>query len=250
MTLVFLTLALIALAATTVAARRAGAPTSGDRVHSRLLPTARALYTRRGFLRLGAGVAGAAVLVYAGADEAFDRWHRGNVSGSGADSGAGHLAHLFKEMGERYWVGVWWLFAVVDVHVASTALSRWGRTNFEAIATGLPTLWGLQYGLGASRPTDDNGPFYHPLRDQNSASGHTFIGAVPWLNLAPSIESAAMRTGLRLMSGATGWSRLYDRKHYLSQVLLGWGLAQSSVQAVRQVAPSSTRPARTDPVGP
>ena len=36
----------------------------------------------------------------------------------------------------------------------------------------------------------------------------------------------------QLGSVLTGWSRLNDRKHYLSQIILGWTIAWNAVSAV------------------
>jgi hypothetical protein len=144
----------------------------------------RRLYSRRALLRLGGAVAAAAVLVYSGADVAVERWHAERMRSPATDAAARRLRYF----GGRAWFLLWAMFAVVDAAWRSTAVSRWGRRNWEAMLVGLPTLWALQFGLGASRPSDRNGlagpDWRGPLRGQRSASGHAFVSAVPWLTLA------------------------------------------------------------------
>ena len=95
----------------------------------------------------------------------------------------------------------------------------------------------LQRVMGASRPTDSQAnPYYHPFADDNTASGHTFIAAIPLLNLAHMAGGPFQRWAARLASIPTGWSRLNDRKHYLSQVLLGYYLAWHAVDTVNRDA--------------
>jgi len=187
-------------------------------------------YGRRAFLRLGATVAGAGLLAYSGADEALDGLHADQVRSPATD----RFAHLVNPWGERWWFLNWFLVAAVDAWFRTGPFSRWGRANFEALVVGLPTLWTVQRGLGSNRPSDpDPDPRWRPLADDNAASGHAFISAVPWLNLARRIRPRGLRWPARLGSFLTGWSRINDRKHYPSQVALGWVIAWNAVEAVR-----------------
>ncbi len=203
---------------------------------ARLAEAGRHCYSRRGFLKLGAALLGAAALVYTGADDGVDRWHRDRVRSPASDA----LARRLKPLGERPWFLAWGLVALLDARWRSSALTRWGRRNFEAMVVGLPILWGLQYGLGASRPTDGDGlrgpRWGRPLRDDNSASGHAFMGAVPWLTAARMAGGPWPRAAACAGSLLTGWSRVNDRKHYLSQVWLGWFAAWSAAGAVAAAA--------------
>jgi len=195
-------------------------------------------YGRRSFLRLGAGILAAGLLAYSGADEAVVRWHDRRVQGRTSD----RVAAWLKPLGERYWFLVWLLVGAVDAWVRTGPFSRWGRANLEAMIVGLPTLWTVQRGLGANRPSSDEpDPRWRPLAADNAASGHAFMAAVPWLNLA--VRSHGRPT--RLLAGAaswlTGWTRLNDRKHYLSQIVLGWLIAWNAVSAVQPGEVTSSR---------
>lgn len=185
-------------------------------------------YNRRAFLKLGGAVLAAGVLAYSGADEAFESFHSRTVRSRWSD----RLSHGVKFFGERFWFVNWLLVAAVDAWVRSSPFTRWGRHNFEAMVVGLPTLWSVQRGLGANRPSSrDGNPRWRPMNAANSASGHTFMAAIPWLTLARRTEALPVRHGARIASWATGWSRINDRKHYLSQVLLGWTIAWNAVEA-------------------
>ena len=192
--------------------------------------------SRRTFLRLGAALAGSLALAYSGADEAFDGFWSGSVRSRGTDAVAKTVYHG----GQRYWFLNWLVLGGVDAWLRTNAFTRWGRKNFEAMTVGLPTLWTLQRGLGATRPSDpDPSPRYRFLHDDNSASGHAFIGAIPWLTLARRAPQRALRPAARVVSLLTGWSRINDRKHYLSQVILGWTIAWNAVEAVADDAPAA-----------
>ncbi len=186
-------------------------------------------YGRRSFLRLGGATALAGILAYSGIDEAVEEFHSGTIKSENSDK----VSHGFKIFGERFWFLNWALLAATDAWVRTNPLTRLGRSSFEAMVVGLPLLWTVQRGLGANRPSSDDGsPQWRPMNADNSASGHTFIAAVPLLvaaNQLPWKPAAAISRGL---SVATGWSRINDRKHYLSQVVLGWTIAWNAVQAV------------------
>ncbi len=196
-------------------------------------------YGRRSFLRLGGATVLAGVLAYSGVDEAVEKLHTDAVHSTGSD----RVAHGLKFFGERFWFVNWLLVAAIDGWWQSSSFSRWGRTNFESMVVGLPVLWTMQRGLGANRPSSDNGnPRWRPLAAANAASGHTFISAVPWLNLAARSGFLPVALFSRIASVATGWSRLNDRKHYPSQIVLGWTIAFNAVSAVN----AETKPNKED----
>lgn len=186
-------------------------------------------YGRRSFMRLGGALAVAGVVIYSGADAAVIRWHDRRVR----STASGRTARVGYELGQRPWFLVWLGVAAIDAWVRSGPFSRWGRANFEAMVVGLPMLWVVQRTLGADRPSADAPtPNWQPLRTDHAASGHAFIGAVPWLNAARAAGLHRWRPLLLAVSALSGWSRLNDRKHYLSQVWLGWFIAWQAVSAV------------------
>lgn len=189
-------------------------------------------YGRRSFLRLGMATALAGVLAYSGADEGVEGFYTRELRSAGTD----RSARVLRFFGERFWFLNWLIVGALDAWWRTGPFSRWGRANFEAMVVGLPLLWTVQRGLGANRPSSKNGsPRWRPLAADNSASGHTFIAAVPWLTLAVRSSRLPVKYFSRAASLATGWSRLNDRKHYLSQILLGWTIAFNAVSAVHDV---------------
>ncbi len=225
--------------------KRSGHPERPPDPAGQLGQTGRRLYTRRNFLKLAGATAGAAALSYSGVDELFDEWHRGNVRGDASDA----VAHFAKEYGENYIAFSALAYGLADWALPGTAIGRWGRQCFTATGCGLPVLWTWQRVLGGSRPSDEKewGPRYRPFTDENSVSGHTFLGAIPFLVAAKELGHPVGAWTLRALSPMTGWSRINDERHYLSQVLLGYGLAWESVQAAdlspveaSPEAPSST----------
>ncbi|HOX25566.1 MAG TPA: phosphatase PAP2 family protein [Candidatus Krumholzibacteria bacterium] len=221
-------------------------------------------YGRRAFLRLGLALGAAAVLAYSGADAELEAAHTRQLdpregraaavrevlrAGGRADeadrlraesfpaSASDRVAAGVKPAGERDMVLVWGLAALGDWLWKSSAFSRWGRANFEAVCVGLPVLWTLQRGIGSDRPSVAGAsPRWRPLRHAHGASGHAFIGAIPWWTLADRCRPGSARAAARGLGLLTGWSRLNDRKHYPSQILLGWTVAWNAVEAVRPAA--------------
>jgi hypothetical protein len=199
----------------------------------------RRCYDRRGFMVLGGAALAAFVLAHTGVDEALDRAHAQRVRDRRSDAAADAL----RGFGERPWFLVWGVFALLDGLVATAPLLRWGRRNFEAMIVGLPALWSLQFAGGASRPTDVPGDaHWRPFRDDNTASGHTFMAAIPWLNAGRTVDETWLRGIAWLASWGTGWSRINDRKHYASQVLFGHEIAAQAVRSVAEPGPVADSP--------
>jgi hypothetical protein len=207
----------------------------------------RRAYGRRALLRYGVALGTAAVLAHLGGDASFDRWHTRTLDvreGRGGrdqrPSPSDRVAAAAKPTGERWWFLVWLVTALGDWLWRSTSFTRWGRANFEACCVGLPSLWVIQRGLGANRPSSDGGsPRWRPLQNANSASGHAFIGAVPWWTLARRLDAQAAQVAVTALGMVAGWSRLNDRKHFLSQVLLGWTIAWTAVEATDDPPPEA-----------
>jgi len=240
-------------------------PTGGPRQRGRAVfrhtgPQWRRNYGRRSFIRYGLALGTAAVLVYTGADTAFEQRHtavfdpregrlenaREVLRAEGKNDEADALpienfpngigdgaARTIKPTGDRGWFLVWGLTAASDWLWRSTSATRWGRANFEAMCVGLPMLWTTQRVLGSNRPSSrDGSPHWRPFEHANAASGHAFMGAIPWWNLARRLNPVLARGAAGALGMVAGWSRLNDRKHYLSQVILGWTIAYNAVDAV------------------
>jgi hypothetical protein len=116
----------------------------------------------------------------------------------------------------------------------ATAISGdWGGRTSRAYLTGAPPMLMAQWMTGASRPGESNrGSDWAPFEDTNGVSGHSFIGAVPWITAAQMAESPYLKASLYAGSTLAGWSRINDDAHYSSQVVLGWWMAYLAADAV------------------
>jgi hypothetical protein len=115
-----------------------------------------------------------------------------------------------------------------------SSVGQWGDKAFRAYVVGLPAMLVMQHVTGASRPDEsDSGSKWQPFQDDNGVSGHSFVGAVPFLTLARMNDNSVwLKYSAFAASTLAAWSRVNDNKHYLSQAALGWYMAYESVDAV------------------
>ena len=93
----------------------------------------------------------------------------------------------------------------------------------------------MQMLTGASRPGEtDDGSTWKPFQDNNGVSGHSFIGAVPFLCAAKMTDDPLWKAAFYAGSTLAGLSRINDDRHYTSQVFLGWWMAYLAATAVDQ----------------
>lgn len=193
-------------------------------------------YTLPHAAEFGAGLAVAGFLANTAADRKVTSWYQESVRSGGTDAVAG----VVKNFGEyTYALPVMAGAAVAgkladDTELGQTSM-EWGVQSLRAMLVGAPVLGILQVGLGAYRP-EANDSRWHPFRSEHGASGHAFVGAVPFLTAAAMTDEPLLQAALAAGSLTAGWSRLNDNAHYLSQVLLGWTLAYLAVEAVHETA--------------
>jgi hypothetical protein len=105
-------------------------------------------------------------------------------------------------------------------------VGEWGHRSARSLLVGFPPLLILQRVTGASRPLESStGSIWVLFGDENGVSGHTFVGAVPFICAAQMTENRLAVVSLYTCSTLTGISRINQDAHYLSQVMLGWWLA-------------------------
>ena len=104
----------------------------------------------------------------------------------------------------------------------------------RAYLVGAPPVLFMQSCLGGSRPGErDDASFWRPFDDDNGASGHAFVGAVPFLTAARMTEDRRVKACWYALSVLPAWSRaVNDDSHYLSQVGLGWWMAYLACESV------------------
>ncbi len=93
----------------------------------------------------------------------------------------------------------------------------------------------MQRLIGASRPGEaPSESHWEPFLDDNGVSGHSFMGAVPFITAAQMTQNPWLRGGLYVGSGMAGLSRVNDNRHYASQVVLGWWMAYIAARSVNR----------------
>jgi membrane-associated phospholipid phosphatase len=111
-------------------------------------------------------------------------------------------------------------------------LGTWGSRATRAYITGLPALLVAQWVTGAPRP-DEGSSHWRLFRDGHGISGHSFIGAVPFLTAAQMCEDNPLaRYLLYAASALPALARINDNAHYPSQAFLGWFLAWEATSAI------------------
>lgn len=190
-------------------------------------------WSPRGATALAAGVGAAAALANSDADRSIHHWYRDRVRERGLDDAATAAS----------WIGQLWVVVPIGMETAALCSHapenyqfdggawEWSNRTLRAASIGFPPVVAL-YGLtGASRPDRDDSR-WRPFHDVHGVSGHTFIGAVPFLTAAQMSDSYLLKAPLIAGSFLTGWSRMHDDRHYFSQIALGWWIAYLSVRSV------------------
>lgn len=185
------------------------------------------------------GVSGA--LANTTADQHVRDWYQQDVRSSGTDN----VAPFFRHFGEGQWVvpacaGIWIAGTVFGDSEFGDTLGDYGSETLRAYAVGTPPMLFFQYALGPARPGDEpNLSHWRPFVDSHGASGHAFMGAVPFLTAANMSDNWAVKGGLYCVSTLTAWSRVNDDRHYLSQAILGWSMAYMACNAVHKTEADS-----------
>jgi membrane-associated phospholipid phosphatase len=150
-------------------------------------------------------------------------------------SGASDVASVFRQAGD------------VKVYTALTlgTLGAGLLSNNEGITrTGAQlavsgALASASFGLlkvvaGRSRPDAGEGAYdFHPFSGGGSfASGHSALAFALATTLGDASHSTWVRAGLYVVAAGTAWSRVYDERHWPSDVLLGAALGVTSAKLV------------------
>jgi hypothetical protein len=120
--------------------------------------------------------------------------------------------------------------------------SEWGQRSLRTILVGAPPMLAAQLLTGASRPGEsDSSSHWQPFQDNNGVSGHSFMGAIPFISAAKMTDNAFFKSQLYMLSILPGLSRVNDDDHYFSQAFLGWWMAYAAASAVdRSYNPDSS----------
>ncbi len=208
---------------------------SGIEQGSRLCQDYKNFYWSENLFYVAGAVAIAAPIANTQMDQRFADWYQKQGRTQQADD----VALFVKNFGEfKYAIPGYIAMSLTGHlfpdHAIMTPIGEFGDRGLRALAVGAPMVGVLQYGLGATRPgTRDSN--WHPFSGaSNSASGHTFVGAIPFLTAASMVESKTLKVLFIAGSMATGWSRIHTNDHYLSQTILGWSMAYLAVEAINR----------------
>ncbi len=176
---------------------------------------------------------GSAILANTQLDQEFTDWYQNDVRSESSDD----IAKFAKVFGEQWPMMGAYLTASIGGRLLpnDSHLAHWGDRSMRSMFVGVPPLLFMQKALGSSRPNESpiasNWDFW---ADENGASGHAFVGAVPFLVAAQMAKSPRHKATWLALSTLPGWSRINDDNHYLSQVVMGWWLAYTATHSVRK----------------
>jgi hypothetical protein len=182
----------------------------------------------------------AAVLAHSDADREFrNAWQEDVRSNSWDD-----LSSIAHDWGDgRYLIAA--SCAAVGVgrlasHTRSGEMvEEWGQRSARSLLVGFPPLLLLQRITGASRPLESStGSNWVLFGDENGVSGHTFVGAVPFICAAQMTDNRFAAISLYTCSTLTGVSRINHDAHYTSQVILGWWMAHMACKSTDETEDS------------
>ncbi len=207
-----------------------------ETIHGRVLEDVLSDHSRfysSGNLRsLSLGLLGAWLLANTEADVSVQDWYREEIRTRASDDAAGWV----KPLGDgRIMVPALSATLLAGRLIGETSagrtLGRWSGRSLRALAVGAPALLLLQVATGGSRPIE-NDSRWRPFEDDNGVSGHSFVGAVPFLSAAGMSENRLLRPLLYAGSSLCGLSRINDDAHYLSQSAMGWWVAFLACRSV------------------
>ena len=113
-------------------------------------------------------------------------------------------------------------------------VADWGQRSLRSLLVGGPPMLALQVLTGGSRPGESDAQSkWKPLEDDNGVSGHSFMGAIPFLSAAKMANNAWLKAGFYAASTLPALS-INDDDHYPSQAFLGWWLAYLAASAVNR----------------
>jgi len=213
---------------------------------------ARNYYTWPTLRDIALSLGGASILANTSLDQDFRDWYQDDMRASGLDK----LADVAQPFGDGRivvpaCVALGLAGALHDDTPWGGGSADFGSRTVRAYAVGAPSLLFVQYLLGGSRPgRSDEGSYWRPLDSPYGASGHAFVGAVPFLTAAQMTDDRCLKGLLSFCSVLPAWSRVNDDQHYLSQTILGWWIAYLACDAINTTQRADDRLLIAPIVGP
>jgi len=199
-----------------------------------------AFYSPKNLTWLAAGIGAGAIMANTGFDEHFLRdTYVENIVFASSDELYERL-HQPKFLGDGYYTIPAFAIAalaepLIDELPLGPETAEWGQRSLRTILVGGPPMLGLQVLTGGGRPDETHeSSEWQPLKDNNGVSGHSFMGAIPFMSAAKMTDNIWLKAALYTASTLPAISRVNDDHHYFSQVFLGWWLAYLAESAVDQ----------------
>ena len=193
-------------------------------------------YSRSTALQFAAILAPAAVLANTDLDANFANWYQTHIRSSETN----RASDFFRPLGDGYYtipvyVSAKFIGEYFDDVPGMGLLGEFGDRASRALMVGAPPLLAVQYLTGGGRPSDyADQSYWRPFHSSHGASGHAFMGAVPFLTLAGMTDDPLAKCFFYACSPWTGMTRINDNVHYLSQVWLGWWMAYLACESVNK----------------
>ncbi len=200
-------------------------------------------YSGESLRRLAVGTAIAGIMANTNIDRSIhDAWQTNLASHSDWYD----VFHSPKPLGNGIYTlpafGIAWAAGAVfdDTRIGSLA-GEWGERSLRTFVVGAPPLVMMQQLTGGSRPGETtHHSQWRPFQDDNGASGHSFMGALPFLSAAKMTDEPWLKAAFYVGSTVTGISRVNDGDHYASQAVLGWWIAYLAADAVDRTQADSS----------
>ena len=196
-------------------------------------------YSRENLGALAVGIGIAAAMANTKLDASMQNSYLKNLRDIGTDE-VSEAVHTPKVLGNAYITLPAFGAAALagscfdDVPLAH-GVSEWGSRSLRTFLVGAPPMLAMQAITGGSRPGETNaGSHWKPFKDTNGVSGHSFMGAVPFISAAKMTDDPFWKTAFYAGSTLAAFSRINDDHHYPSQVMLGWWMAYVAATAVDQ----------------
>lgn len=194
-------------------------------------------YSRESLLWLAGGFGVGAMIANTSLDGGIQNHLQSSVLSASSDEWL-ETFHAQKELGNgRYTIPIfaaaWGAGLLFEKVPLINATGEWGERSVRAIIVGTPPMLAMQYVTGASRPGENaSDGSWRPFQDNNGVSGHSFMGAIPFLAAAKITNRPVLKTLYYAGSTLAPLSRLNDNRHYPAQAFLGWWMAWIATSAV------------------
>jgi hypothetical protein len=196
----------------------------------------RHFYSRNSLTGLAYGLAGGALMANTNFDQTVQAHFQSSVRNARSDEWF-HLLEAQKKLGNGHYTLpvfaiAWATGSLLEGNPAADNVGEWGQRSFRSILVGAPPMLATQYIVGGSRPNEPAGSRWSPFQDHNGVSGHSFMGAVPFLTAAQMAEEPWLKFAFYAGSTLVPLSRINDDDHYTSQAFLGWWFAFLATRAI------------------